>query len=87
MLGLSLGKLLVLAIIVLVVWYGFKYVHRVEAVRRAVLREMDARRGRARPARSATLAAEDLVKCEACGAYVAARGTTPCSRADCPWGR
>jgi len=87
MLGLSIGKLLFLIAAILIVWYGFKHVHRVEAVRRAILREMQARRSGTRPARNAALPAEDLVKCEGCGAYVAARGTTPCGRSDCPWGR
>ena len=38
MFGLSLGKLVVLAVIVLVVWYGFRYVSRVEEVKRALRR-------------------------------------------------
>ena len=85
MFGLSLGKLLVLGVIVLAVWYGFKYRSRLEAVRAALQRERDARRERPRAA-GPTIAAEDLVKCRSCGAYVAARGTSSCGRADCPWG-
>ena len=87
MLGLSLGKLLVLAALILIAWYGLKYVQRVDDVRRAVRRETGARRAGAHPARGTTLAAEDLAPCERCGAYVAARGAASCGRADCPWGR
>jgi hypothetical protein len=86
--GLSFGKLVVLAILVAIVWYGFKYAGRVQAVSRAMRREMEARRARPRPAASArAIAAEDLVKCDACGSYVAANSTSACGRADCPWGR
>ena len=56
--GLSLGKLLVLGVIVLAVWYGFKYRSRIEAVRAALQRERDARRQRP-PAPGPTIAVED----------------------------
>lgn len=86
MLGLSLGKLLLLALIIAIVWYGFKYMQRVEDVRRALRQEMERRRksGRSGPR---SIEAEDLVKCARCGAYVAAEGATNCGRPDCPWGR
>jgi uncharacterized protein len=86
MLGLSLGKLLVLAIIVAAVWYGFKYVQRVEEVRRMLRQVQRQQQQRASRAGPQTLEAEDLVKCRQCGAYVAARSTTSCGRPDCPWG-
>ncbi len=38
MIDMSIGKLLVLALIILVVWYGFKYVSRVEALRQDLAR-------------------------------------------------
>jgi uncharacterized protein len=85
MLGFSFGKLFVLAVIVVVVWSAFKYAQRIETVRRAVRREMEARR--ARQTRGPSVPAEDLVKCKSCGAYVASRSTSACGRADCPWGR
>jgi uncharacterized protein len=81
--GLSIGKLLILAAIAVVVWYGFKYRSRVDAVRRAFEREFAGRRRRPPP--PPKIAAVDLAPCERCGAYVAARGATPCGRADCPW--
>ena len=83
MFGMSFGKLVVLALIILVVWFGFKYVSRVEEMKRA-LRRSGAEKRQPSQARRAP-AAEDLVKCDACGAYVAAEGAAPCGRAECPW--
>lgn len=84
MLGLSVGKFLLLALIVYAVWTGFKFVSRVEAVRRAMHDELRRRQKAQRPR---ALEAEDLTKCGTCGAYVAARSAGNCGRADCPWGR
>jgi uncharacterized protein len=86
MLGLSLGKLILLAIIIAVVWYGFKYMERVETLRRTQRREADRQRKSAPPGPRG-IEAEDLVKCARCGAYVAAGSATHCGRPDCPWGR
>jgi hypothetical protein len=79
----SLGKLLVLVAIVLVVWYGFKYAARVEALRKSVRDEMARRQasGGQRPTRTV----EDLVKCPKCGAFVAAHGASNCGKPGCPW--
>lgn len=84
MFGLSLGKFLLLVLLVVIVWYGFKYVSRVEAIRRALREELQRRQG---AQRRPTIPAEDLVKCAQCSAYVAARSATSCGRPDCPWGR
>jgi len=90
MLGLSFGKLLLLAGVVTVVWYGVKYRARVEAIRRNV-REEFARRHAASPSRSprpgGARPVEDLVKCPQCGAFVAAHGATNCGKPGCPWGK
>lgn len=83
MFGLSLPKFLLLALIIAVVWFGFRYVSRVDAIRRAVREEVKRRQ---RPRGPASIEAEDLVKCAQCGAYVAARGASSCGRKDCPWG-
>jgi len=84
MLGFSFGKLLLLLLLVAAVWFGFRHVSRVEAVRRALREELQRRQ---RPQKAQPIEAEDLVKCAPCGAYVAARGATNCGRADCPWER
>jgi len=86
MLGFSLGKILLFGALIALVWYGFKYMGRVEAVRRS-LRDEIRRRQAAASGRSPLVEAEDLVKCAPCGAYVAARGATNCGRPDCPWRR
>jgi len=81
----SLGKLIVLGVIIAVVWYGWKYVQRVEAVRRALKAEIERRRAGAPSAQNRPT--ENLVKCAVCGTYVPSRGARACSRADCPWPR
>ena len=87
MFALSLGKLLELAILILIVWYGFKYATRIQQVRQAARAEAQRRRdgGAARVQQSAR-PVEDLVKCRQCGSFVAAQGTANCGKPGCPWG-
>lgn len=95
MFGLSFGKLLLLAILILIVWYGFKYAARIEAVKQS-LRAEALRRGQAgggggggdmRGDRApAARPVEDLVKCPRCGSFVAAVGAANCGKPGCPWG-
>jgi hypothetical protein len=85
MFGFGFSKFVVLVILILAVWYGFKYVGRVEEVRQTLKRARDAaQRGAARGAPT-KIEAEDMIKCRACDAYVAARGAAKCGRGDCPW--
>lgn len=84
MFGFSFSKLLLLALLIFIVWTAFKYMRRVEAIRRVLRDEMQRRQATRRPP---PLPAEDLVSCPACGAYVAARSAGNCGRGDCPWGR
>lgn len=101
MFGISLGKFLVLAFIIIVVWYGFKYAARFEAVRQslraeAARRRNDAMRGGGGTAgigggigggvRATAQPVEDLVKCRQCGSYVSAQGAGNCGKPACPWG-
>jgi hypothetical protein len=86
MFGLSFGKLLLLAILILIVWYGFKYAARVESVRQALRAEALRRRQGGSGARPAARPVEDLVKCPRCGAFVAAAGAANCGKPQCPWG-
>ena len=85
MLGFSLGKLLVLIAIILVVWYGFKMIGRLDRQRREEVGRSS--RGPMRKARkSAEPAAEDMIKCRVCGTYVSAGpDTRSCGRRDCPY--
>ena len=90
MFGFSLQKLLVLAAIIAAVWYGFKFVGRLQDQRQAdaKLRARGAGRPRA-GGRGADAAeppeVEEMVECPVCQAYVQARGTSRCERADCPY--
>lgn len=80
MLGLSLQKLLVLALIVAAIWYGFKWLSRLDRERKARLRE-----GGRDGAEGDPPGAADLVQCALCEAYVPADlGRCPEGRADCP---
>ncbi len=86
MLGIGLGKLFLVVILVLVIWYGFKYVNRVEEIRQTFKRAARDAAARAQARRSPPkLVAEDMVKCRSCGVYVTASGATNCGRGDCPW--
>ncbi|HWE74458.1 MAG TPA: hypothetical protein VG328_14940 [Stellaceae bacterium] len=90
MFGLSLTKLLTLAILVLIVWYGFKYAARLEAVKQAIRAEAQRRRpgggNLGGDMRSSARPVEDLVKCQRCGSFVAAVGAANCGKPQCPWG-
>ena len=90
MFGFSLQKLIVLVGIVAAVWYGFKLVTRLQEARKtdAALRQNTAKRPGAARGDSrgdARSEAEDMVQCPVCQAYVSARGTSSCGRADCPY--
>jgi uncharacterized protein len=77
MLGFSLSKLLVLILIVAAIWYGFKWIGRLDRERKAKLRESESGR------RDGT--GRDLVQCAACGTYVTEwLGRCPEGRRDCP---
>ncbi len=75
----SLSKLLVLAAIIALVWFGFRLVGRLDRARKQQARAPQPGAGTARQG------VEDTVKCRACGAYVAARGAVACGRPDCPY--
>ncbi len=90
MLGFSIQKLLVLAAIIAAVWYGFKFIGRLDQARKAeaksragagAKKDGSAARRQAEP----DTQAEDMVLCEVCEAYVPVRGKTNCGRADCPY--
>ncbi|MGF1592600.1 MAG: hypothetical protein ACFCUW_04930 [Kiloniellaceae bacterium] len=84
----SLQKLIVLAAVVAAVWYGFKFLGRLQAARQAEakLREKQGGRPAAKSSESppkggkAENQVEDLVPCPSCGAYVRAGSTCSCGR-------
>ncbi|MGH6982541.1 MAG: hypothetical protein ACREFC_15170 [Stellaceae bacterium] len=82
-----LPKLLLLGFILLVAWYGVRFLTRVGQMRDAMRRasEQAAMNARARGQAHPAIAAEDLVKCGTCGAFVPAKSAANCGRADCPY--
>jgi len=87
MFGFSLPKLLVLALIIGVIWYGFKWATKIDQKRRKAVKEEAKRPAPDAAARDAATddGAEDMVKCGVCGTFVAARGARACGRGDCPY--
>jgi hypothetical protein len=86
----SFQKLLVLAAVIAIVWYGFKWLTRLQQVRDAQGGGTPKKRRWPGTARRATeepsqSSAEDMIACPVCGTYVAARGASGCGRADCPY--
>jgi uncharacterized protein len=88
MFGFSFYKLLVLVAVVAAVWYGFKFIGRLQD-QRAADQKLRAGIGRRPGARGAedpgAPQAEEMIACPVCQAYVPARNTTSCGRADCPY--
>ena len=91
---MSLSKILLLALVIGAVWFGWRWINRVQAIGRArnTPRRPDGRRDAAagqppREARTSAAEAEDMEKCPECGAYVAPRSAVSCGRPACPYGR
>lgn len=68
-------KYLILILVIVAVWYGFRYVNR-----RAEL----GRKPPSSPPQPQTHA-EDLAACRVCDAYVAEATAKSCGRKDCPY--
>lgn len=78
MFGFSFGKVLLLAVVIAGVWYGWRWLQRVQAVSRD--EELKQAQDRAR-----TIGGEDMVKCPACETYLSPRTARACGRAACPY--
>jgi uncharacterized protein len=74
------NKLLLTAVIILVIWYGFKWVGRLDRARKKKTLKGKRAEPEIRPEE-----AETLVKCPVCGTYVSPGGPEPCGREDCPY--
>lgn len=73
MLGLpSIQKLLVIAAIILAVWYGFRWISRLDRERKQALKEAGHTKPAKRPASDtgSGIAVRDLVECGRCHAFV-----------------
>ena len=80
----SFTKLLVLAAVLAAVWYGFKFVGRLDKQRKEEARLQKKAPAAQQPAKADT-GSEDMVQCAVCGTYVAASGAANCGRPDCPY--
>ena len=74
MFGFSLSKLIVVALVIAAVWYGYRLIAR-RNLRRAARDAEDTPRP----------AVEDMTGCPACGTFVPALGARSCGRKDCPY--
>ena len=71
-----LQKFLLLAAAIAIVWYGFKFVGRLNQQRQdKVAKDQDNPR----------MGVADTVQCPVCDAYVAADRKSDCGKADCPY--
>lgn len=78
MFGFSFAKLLLTAVVVLAVWYGFKLMSKNDEGPAVA----DKKKKTKANIRSD---AEDLVECAVCGAYVAPATAKACGREGCPY--
>ena len=85
MMGLSVGKFLLLALLCFVVWTFFRYRARIQAVRQAFAEMQRQATQHAARANAPPSAPVSLQQCAVCGSYVAADASS-CGRNDCPRG-
>ena len=76
MLGLGIREIILTAIVVAVIWYGFKFVNRHKAAKKPGVAET--------LARNSDPGAVEMRICHVCGVYVAT-GSSDCGTAGCPY--
>jgi uncharacterized protein len=84
-----LGKLIVLAGILVAVWYGARWIARVDAARKrweAAKQAQASDESGQEQNGSRVIDATETERCRVCHAYVAAGAAQGCGRADCPSG-
>lgn len=81
--GISFTKILLIAAVIAVVWYGFKFISR--SADDGAAEDKRAKKPKAPPPKpgDAANAVEEMVRCAVCGAFQA-RDAGPCERRDCP---
>ncbi len=91
MFGLSLTKLLFTVAAIAAVWYGFKFMQRVQdrdgdrVGRRAGRPGVNKDSGNRPAPKDADAEVETMIECRTCGSFVAADGARSCGREDCPY--
>jgi len=71
-----LSKLIILAVVIAAVWYGFKLLTRINLQRGQKV---------AQDKKDAVSGIADTVQCPVCGTYVAAIGAADCGKSACPY--
>ncbi|MEX2617939.1 MAG: hypothetical protein WD767_17765 [Alphaproteobacteria bacterium] len=71
-----LSKLIILAVVIAAVWYGFRLLTRIDRQRRQKL---------AQDKKDAVSGVADTVQCPVCGTYVATIGAADCGKSACPY--
>ena len=83
MFGFSIQKLIFTVAIILIVWYGFKVIGRLDKKRKAQVKV--GRRRKKPPSPAEDPATENMGDCAVCGTFVSSRGTKSCGREGCPY--
>ena len=81
---LSFPKLIVLVAVIAVIWFGFRWLERVERARRRAAERAQARLGRDRLGPIGGAETQEMKACPVCGTYVAATARA-CGRPKCPF--
>jgi uncharacterized protein len=71
-----LSKLIILALAIGAIWYGFKLFTRIDQQRRQKV---------AQERKDAVSGVAETVQCPVCGTYVAAIGAADCGKSACPY--
>ncbi len=96
MLGFSFTKIIVLVAVVAAVWYGFKYIERLQRIdkgdRRPTERSIGERLRKAARSKSGPHQGsgdpdviEDTEKCRKCGVYISVDANSNCGKPGCPY--
>lgn len=92
MFGFSLPKILFTVAAIMAIWYGFKWIGRMQEQQKMQGRKQAKQAKKAaeqKPVwgqtRDPALDAEELVACAVCNTYVPAEGIRSCGRKDCPY--
>jgi len=80
----NIEKILILAIILVIVWQGFKFLGRAEEARREARRNAAGGDPKAVQRRAIT-PVEDMIKCPTCGDYVPKLHAATCQKPSCPY--
>lgn len=82
MFGLTLSKLVLIAVVIFVIWYGFRLMNR--------MGQAGAERARERlkeAVRTPPDSVADMQRCPACGDFVVPNLASACGKDLCPYGR